>query len=462
MTLLEELLKNADSMSSFSTNRLSNGTVLKTPTGEDVTVISFINEGGQGDVYKVRYKNDEYALKWYNKDIKDVIGGEQYNIISALCPLDAPSDKFIWPLTTVARNTNFDKHDMFGYVMNLLPNHYHEMSNFLLGDDKAGRRRFKSYHAWVTAGLNIVAAIRELHLIGLSYKDLQPKNFAFDEENGDIRVIDNDNVSAQGSSVLGTIPYMAPEILRSNGKIAPNTETDFYSLAIVLFQLFYNDHPMDGKRLSAYHVINPDVEKELYGKYPVFSEDPMDSSNRPCKAFSPNVLNRWDLLFTELHDSFIKSFTAGIEHPEKRLSENSWMTVLSGLRDSIVKVNGREYFIDFESEPKYIPKFCLKLDVYANKAYQNSVAIHPSTVVFENSITGVQLNYNKKYAVIGVSKETKMPMIMNTSENTWKITGPGSDKELLLKPSERISIRPGMKFEFSDRLTGILVNPRQK
>ena len=64
---------------------IPNGTKLKTLAGEDVTVLGVIStSGGQGDVYRVEWKNGEYALKWYNKNAADVVGSEQYHTILKL------------------------------------------------------------------------------------------------------------------------------------------------------------------------------------------------------------------------------------------------------------------------------------------------------------------------------------------------------------------------------------------
>ena len=41
------------------------GDKIQSTTGDVITVDSKLGEGGQGAVYKVIYKNDEYALKWY-------------------------------------------------------------------------------------------------------------------------------------------------------------------------------------------------------------------------------------------------------------------------------------------------------------------------------------------------------------------------------------------------------------
>ena len=82
---------------------IPNGTKLKTLAGEDVTVLGVIStSGGQGDVYRVAWKNGEYALKWYNKNAADVVGSEQYHTILKLTKKPNPApEMFIWPQAMV-------------------------------------------------------------------------------------------------------------------------------------------------------------------------------------------------------------------------------------------------------------------------------------------------------------------------------------------------------------------------
>ena len=178
------------------------------------------DKGGQGDVYHTTFRGKDYAMKWYCKNPDDVIGGDQYDTIMGIHGEEKkPSDKFIWPLIVVTEQ-NPEPGKQFGYLMELLPDGYYEMNDFLRMDSDEGAVRFQSYNAMLVAGMNIAAAMQKLHLRGLSYKDLNPKNFMFHPVTGDVLVVDNDNVSVDGKpcTVKGTPGYMAPEIPRSKYK----------------------------------------------------------------------------------------------------------------------------------------------------------------------------------------------------------------------------------------------------
>ena len=51
----------------------SDGTEIQLSNGGFLNIIGKIGEGGQGVVYKVRYKNNVFALKWYHSStLKDI------------------------------------------------------------------------------------------------------------------------------------------------------------------------------------------------------------------------------------------------------------------------------------------------------------------------------------------------------------------------------------------------------
>ena len=82
----------------------------------------------------------------------------------------------------------------------------------------------------IDAALNMIKAFRILHNAGLFYQDINEGNFAIDPNNGDVKIMDNDNVAPSGKStgVLGKPRYMAPEIVIgiSNHQRAIETKAD--------------------------------------------------------------------------------------------------------------------------------------------------------------------------------------------------------------------------------------------
>lgn len=122
----------------------------------------------------------------------------------------APTDAFLWP-KAITKVYN----DQFGYLMDVRPSGYEELTNFFVGGRKQKQARFKSFYALCTAAINIIEAFRALHNNGYSYQDINNGNFFINPENGDVLICDNDNVSPFGTNlgIMGKQRWMAPKLL---------------------------------------------------------------------------------------------------------------------------------------------------------------------------------------------------------------------------------------------------------
>ena len=432
-----------------------------TDRGDSIKLNYLISDsGGQGDVYHVTYDGHDYALKWYNKAPEDVIGGLQYNVIKNICGRSKrPSDKCIWPMYMVTE-VNPCEGKKFGYLMELLPPNYPEMNDYMRMDDDPDAARFSSYNALLTAGMNIAAAMHDLHLKGYSYKDLNPSNFAINPDTGDVLVVDNDNVSVNGdpSTVKGMKGYMAPEIPRSKYKESPTMYTDYYSLAVILYRLFFVDHPMDGKAWEKYPLCTDEVEEFLYAIKPVFHFDPNNKSNVPTDVYAPNVVQRWKCFPMNLRRLFIQSFTEGIDHPGRRVPENAWISTLADCRDKLIRMmNKREQFVNFDNAAS-VPPGCLGIQIGSHK-----VALYPFKAVYEISVNGNVNRFAEKYAGILYNDKTKTLMIRNLTNKTWRGWSPKDKVLTSIGPGMDYPVFPGVQIEFqkeNPQIKGIVFDPK--
>lgn len=451
-------------MSSSNKNRgevIEQGVKIVDKNNVAITVNRLISDaGGQGDVYHVTYKGHDYALKWYCKHSDDVIGGAQYNTITKICGEDKrPSEKFIWPLILVTEE-NPSNGKKFGYLMELLPQGTHEMEDFLRMDTDPKAVRFNSYNSMLVAGMNFAAAMSKLHLKGWSYKDLNPKNFAINSENGDVFVVDNDNVSVDGDlcSVKGTKGYMAPEIPKSNYKENPKRVTDYYSLAVVLYRLFFVDHPMEGKAWEKYPLCTDKVEDYLYAVNPIFHFDPQNEANRPTEVYAPNAMGRWRAMPQEIRSLFIRAFTKGISEPNKRPPENEWISVIAKTRDKLIRLNPqREQFVNF-SDQRSVPQRCIGL-----KIGSNNIAIYPQKAIYQISVDGNVREYATVVGGIVYDKNTDKLYVRNLSSKVWRCYDPKSKQLTDVGKGQQYPLFPGMMIEFhrdQPKIVGEVFDPR--
>lgn len=162
---------------------------------------------------------------------------------------------------------------------------YKDFGKFLLA-----KEHFACVSAMITAAILICSNFRILHNKGYSYQDLNDGNFFINPRNGDVLICDNDNVAPSGvnSGIMGKCRYMAPEIVL--GKNLPNAQSDRYSLAVILFLLFFGNHPLEGKQIAETPCMTEKHEKKFYGSTPIFIYDSTDSSNRPINGIHNNVI----------------------------------------------------------------------------------------------------------------------------------------------------------------------------
>lgn len=290
-----------------------------------LTVERFIGGGGQGEVYAARVGDTPVALKWffphYLRQDKRLRERLERAIQTA-----APSDRFLWPSELVS----MPGVKGFGYLMPLREPRFRGMV------DLVTRRVEPSFRALVTAGFELANSFLQLHAKGLCYRDISFGNVFFDPVTGEVRICDNDNVDIDGKpgTIGGTARFMAPEIVR--GEAMPTAQTDLFSLAVLMFYLLVNHHPLEGKKEAAIRCFDLPAMTRLYGQEPIFIFDPDDDSNRPVPGLHDNAQAFWGVYPQFLRDLFTRAFTTGLHDPAHgRVRESEWRAALIRLRDSL-------------------------------------------------------------------------------------------------------------------------------
>lgn len=281
-----------------------------------------LGAGGQGEVYQATMDGRAVAVKWY---YAHQATDAQRAVLGELIGSGPPDARFLWPEALVTAPLTAG----FGYVMALREPRFAGISDLLV------RRVSPSFSVLATVGAHLAQGFHQLHAKGLCYRDISNGNVFFDPDNGDVLICDNDNVSPRDTSVgvIGTPRFMAPELVR--GEAMPSTETDLYSLAVLLFLLLVNHHPLDGRREADIACFDLAAMNLLYGVDPRFIFDPTDRSNEPVPGYHDNAIAFWPIYPTFLRELFVAAFTTGLQSPGARVREFTWRGALSKLRDSI-------------------------------------------------------------------------------------------------------------------------------
>lgn len=301
----------------------NNQKVFLESSGVDCKVGDYIGCGSQGEVFRVHAGDKDLALKWY---FPQNASQEQKKVLRTLIRKGPPNKNFLWPLDMVSAPSV----EGFGYVMPLREERYKSIIDLLMS------RIDPSFRSLTTAGFELADSFLKLHMQGLCYRDISYNNVFFDPATGEILVCDNDNVALDGVDlgIGGTPRFMAPEIVR--GEATPSTQTDLFSLAVLLFYMFMIHHPLEGQKELDIRCFDMPAMKKLYGTEPIFIYDPSNISNRPIPGHHDNALEFWPLYPQSLRDLFIKAFTCGIHDPQHgRIRESQWRAAMVNLRDSI-------------------------------------------------------------------------------------------------------------------------------
>lgn len=438
---------------------LIEGTVIQFTDGTTGKVRTMIGRGGQGEVYKIDYNGETKALKWF----KNHPGPEVSRSIHAnILRKSTLPDYFYWPIAVC------DNQLGFGYVMDLVDTDtYKELKKFIY---KAETCNFKNYRVTINACLNLCVAFKKLHAYGLAYFDMNEGNFFFNPENGNLIIIDTDNIAPAGeivTNVQGTIKYMAPELLsfvKPKGmsstevkRIAPrpNRYTDYCSLAFVLFRLIFIDHPLEGAYLDKYPCLTLKVQRYIYGKKPIFIYDPKNNDNRPNEESSPTVVRRWNNVPSFVREIFVKAFSQeNLHNSTQRLMESEWIKIFIKWRSHLCRCPhcNKETYLSYKE--KGLCTKCNKNATIYWMAVTEQKLVLPLVNGFKIYGDQVGLNNSFFYVVAQIAIHKNKTMIRNSSNFEWVVCSPNSSARVV-KPKEVIDICDEMKIRFNDKYVSI-------
>lgn len=314
----------------------------------NIQIIDFIGSGAQAEVYRVEINGKDYALKYYFKgNCSDGLKSNLKYIINN--PITTTS--FIWPLCFV------DNGDQFGYIMDLKPKGFCDITDWL------GGRVDTTMDILIKVCINLCDAFHDLHANGYSYKDISNSNITFNPTNGNILILDNDNITPnlKSAGVKGTNGFMAPELI--SGLVnTPSRLTDLFSLAVLLFQLLCCEHPLNGKKEYHINIAEEDeseIVEKLYGINSacfIFKDpDDLDKYIETSEPAHVQAKQMWKLYPKFIQDKFYQAFVDGIRDPHARPLSNEWV-------DEFIKLLGHLYVC-----PKCnYPHFFNKKEFYTN------------------------------------------------------------------------------------------------
>jgi serine/threonine protein kinase len=298
--------------------------------------------------------------------------------------------------------------------------------------------------------MKICEGFMMLHRHGYSYQDLNDGNFFIRPTDGDVLICDNDNVMPQGqmSGILGKARYMAPEIVAGG---MPDKYSDRFSLSVILFMLFFANHPFEGAKVVACPCMTEEYEKKFYGSEALFLYDKDDKSNLPVRGIHQNVIRRWPAFPSILKEAFIDQFSKDkLKNPNKRMLEQEWQKIICKVRDELVVCPHchEESLLDLN---KGVCK-CMNCgkDIDSNnqlKIGQRSLILTPGTKLYVD-------NDNIADGLVDVyPKDPTLMVIRNLTKASWHVDTP-SGKVKVVEPNDFMPVLNGLKISFGTSIPG--------
>jgi serine/threonine protein kinase len=429
-----------------------NQIVNSTSSGNPCKVEKFLGAGGQGEVYQSKLGSQTVALKWYFPHYLKTDPSIRRRLQKAI-EIGNPTEKFLWPIELVGS----EKSEGFGYIMPIRPSNYVGIIKLMSGKINPG------FNELIKACFQLADSFLVLHSKGLCYRDISFGNVFFDPTNGEILICDNDNVIENGSlegGILGTPRFMAPEVVRGESK--PSTNTDLFSLAVLLFYILTIHHPLEGAKEQAIRCLDAPAMNKLYGHEPIFIYDPQNTSNRPVQGEQDNAILFWGIYPAFIKDLFTRAFTDGIRDPQNgRVRESEWKKAFVKLSDSLIFCGscGAENFYDadtYKTSGGEAPKcWSCKKDIALPpriRIDKNVIMLNHNTKLYPHHLGS---DYDFSQPVAEVAQHPTNPNIWglkNLTAKSWSIITPdGSNK--IVDAGRSVPLAVGTKVNFG-RLEG--------
>lgn len=404
----------------------------------EYTICKVISESGKSNLYIVEDKNgNRKILNWMEKTALWNLQFQYMNIKNKVLR-GSPCKEFLWPLDVTYYND-----ESFGYIVDIIEDKYYELTEFMLG-----KVRFNSYKKLIDVALSLVNAFRILYSQGYNYVDLNSGNIMIDPVDGKVMICDTDNICIMGEQIpiMEKPRYMAPEEVRAErGKIIDDSKNFRYSIAVILFELFCLNHPLEGKRYLT-SVLTPEVQQKLYGKEALFIFEPLDDSNGPHPTVHGNTITRWNSLPAYIQEMFFRVFSQnGLRNYSQRPRKIEWLNALTRFRSEIIRCScGCEFFYN---KTDICPDCGKKIAFdYRMKLKNYILPIKPDTRIYKCQL-GICNLYEALEPIAQVlkKKESNVLGLRNKTVMNWKVKD--SEGHLrVLKPNEIIIIDRNFVF----------------
>ena len=207
-----------------------------TDNGLSYEVLSILNRGSQGTIYKVKRKGKLYASKLFHDVSSDTWENLKQLVLQGPPSLGSDST-YIWPLHIVTSPSK-------GYIMEFV-----NLEEFSSIGQLTNVQSFTIVDR-VMVALAMMRSLLALHLkTGKIFGDISPNNIFIHPSTKTVKIMDTDSIGTHKFDVIGTSGYMSRSTLINKKH---NFESDVFAMYVMVSELILARHPFDINDESSY------------------------------------------------------------------------------------------------------------------------------------------------------------------------------------------------------------------
>lgn len=340
--------------------------IVFTSSNIPIKVLKILSTFKHTYTYVCKFMNNNHILRWYNKsNCKDLSSLRKK--LEKLQKTEQTSNYILKPkvLTKSAENGCFgclytDITQEYFTLIDIINGYTTEYDNENIPVRK--NIKFKNINAMISASINIAKMFLDLKSQDEHIYSFYAEDLFININNGDILfdITNSIYVSNELKRVNDECVYLAPEILKGND--VPNVYSDSYTLAVILFRIFFHDHPLEGKAVIDDTSLDFKSRMKYYSDKAVFLLNPNDKSNKAVRGVNFTVLSMWNKYPMYLKETFIDTFCNNLFSPSERLTVEKWLNILLHLKcDVLPCICGRtdfSFLYEFTNESFYRCQRC--------------------------------------------------------------------------------------------------------
>ena len=401
---------------------------------------------------KIQYDGEKKRANWLllKKDNKTEgykrMQSRFYENLKAHLEVPSPADNILWPLDLTENSA-----DGFAYVTEDCSSGYMPLKDYL-----EGKAFFSGWSIIVNAALGLSALFLQLKERNYHFVDLSNEQILVHSQNGRVLLAGaecltkEEKICLQECSVL-----MSPEYITK--KQTAGERTDEYLLAVLLFELFFRGHPLEGLKTAAFPIMTAEHKKTCYGESPVFVYDPRNESNRPVRGIHINVLGLWKQCPNFMRNMFEKAFDARVMTGKKRgVTAEQWYRELILLRSVMVRCNcGMDNFIPLYMEDS--KGKCVRCRseienpvIFWKPAKEWAVAypVLPGGILYRCQLAEKpETDFRTEIGRFTRNKDSGLCLLQNVSNTTWSV----QETQEKIEPGETIPVKSGLTIEIEEK-----------